>query len=80
VQQNKFMPSTQVKVLVLPVLRRYWLFHAWKDVPPQPPGLKPSWKETVQAKVLLTRSYALQQTLGTACCRVGPATAQQQRL
>ncbi|KAF6256221.1 mitochondrial K+-H+ exchange-related-domain-containing protein [Scenedesmus sp. NREL 46B-D3] len=46
------MPSTQVKVLVLPVLRRYWLFHAWKEVPPQPPGVKPSWKEAVQAKVM----------------------------
>uniref|UniRef100_A0A383VAC5 Mitochondrial K+-H+ exchange-related-domain-containing protein n=1 Tax=Tetradesmus obliquus TaxID=3088 RepID=A0A383VAC5_TETOB len=46
------MASTQVKVLVLPVLRRYWLFHAWKEVPPQPPGVKPSWRDTVQSKVV----------------------------
>lgn len=40
-----------VKVLVLPVLRRYWLYHAWREAHPQQQGAKQTLMEGLQAKV-----------------------------
>lgn len=39
----------KVKVLVVPVLRRYWLFHAWKEVPAHERVTK-NWKDAPSLK------------------------------
>lgn len=47
-------PGTSVRVLVVPVFKRYWLWHAWKSAPASSTPPKP-WQEgsTVQEKFKL---------------------------
>jgi len=37
--------STAVRVLVLPLFKRYWLWHAWKEAAPASSGPPKPWRE-----------------------------------
>lgn len=47
-------PGTQVRVAVVPIFQRYWLWHAWKSAPAASTAPKP-WQEgsSLQQKLQL---------------------------